>query len=193
MEYIEVYPVAIQHGGSENESYILILEEPVSGLGIPMLIGSQEAQSIILAQEETHVNRPMTHTFICSIMDEFHLEFTHVTIDKFNEGIFYATAYISDVLAKKQIDCRPSDAIVLAIKKRVPIWVEKSILAETGVEMNVLQGEIPKEDNYAAQLEELKRKLKEAEDNEEYEEAASIQQIIDMMIKEHNEETSNNE
>lgn len=185
MDYTKVYPVEIMEGFTESGSCMLMLMEPGSNRYIPIMIGEHEAQAIILAQEQTDTKRPMTHQLIHNIMDSFALELKLVTIDKFEEGIFYASLHMTDGILEKRVDSRTSDAVVLAIMHGCDIEMENSTLEDTAIERDSLEhGYQQKEDLREASLEELRQQLAEAEANEEYELAAELQLKIDQWTKE---------
>ena len=52
----EVVPYLIQEGMSQSGSYILMVLEPESGIQVPIIIGQQEAQSIVLAKERVDIS-----------------------------------------------------------------------------------------------------------------------------------------
>ena len=91
------------------------------------------------------------------------------------------------------IDSRTSDAIAIAMRTGAPIFTTPEILDETGFEMEIKEeGDSdedsglepmdedgirePKLENYA--IEELEKTLQKLIDNEEYEEAARVAEIL---------------
>ncbi|OGU61245.1 MAG: hypothetical protein A2X64_06700 [Ignavibacteria bacterium GWF2_33_9] len=112
-------------GGS---AYGLILKEIDSNRRIPILIGSPEAQSIAFEIEGVVPPRPMTHDLIRNIIDNFDLPLSEVFIDELNEGTFHAKMIFES--EDIQIDCRPSDAIAVALRLHVPITINKDIMDE---------------------------------------------------------------
>lgn len=183
MDYKVVYPVEIMMGFSSSDSYVLMLMEPSEGKRVPMVIGEHEAQAIILAQDGSETKRPMTHQLLCNIFQEYLLTLNRVTIDKFEEGVFYATLHISDGFSVKKIDSRSSDAIALALMMGCDIEMNSKILEETAVESdNIEEGYRPEQ--HKPTLEELKEQLAVAEANEEFEKAAELQKKIELWTKE---------
>ena len=165
-----VFPLTIQRGMSQSDSYILMLGEAETGTQIPIFIGGYEAQSSLLAQEHVDTRRPMTHMLLSRIMQEYALSLVEVTIDRVSEGIFYATLHVSDGFSQKRFDSRTSDAIALALLSGSPIFVASQVLEECGV---------PITHSGQASVEELEARLRRCEENEEYEQAAEIQKQID--------------
>lgn len=172
-----VFPLTIQSGMSQSGSYILMLCEPESGVQVPIFIGAYEAQGILLAKESVKTRRPMTHELMMKVMEEYGLSLKEVSIDRVNEGIFYATLHITDGFNTRTFDSRSSDAITLALLADCPIMMEESVIEETGVRMEgdsiMVKGENT--------LEELEAELRRCEENEEYERAAEIQQQIEKL------------
>lgn len=172
----QVFPLSIQSGMSQSDSYILMLCEPVSGMQIPIFIGAHEAQGILLAKESVKTRRPMTHELMAKMMDDYGLSIKEVTIDKVMEGIFYATLHTTDGFNEKQFDSRTSDAISLALLCDSPIFVADEVLEETGMKMANVEGGMPNNEHKLAELEE---ELRRCEEREEYERAAEIQKNIE--------------
>ncbi len=172
-----VYPLTIQSGMSQSDSYILMLGEAGTGVQIPIFIGGHEAQCILLAQEGVDTRRPLTHRLMCNLMDEYALTLQQVTIDRVSEGIFYATLHVSDGFNSRQLDSRTSDAIVLALLKGCPIMVDEQVIEETGVkssELGIRSSELAE-----PTLETLEAELRRCEEKEDYERAAEIQRKIE--------------
>lgn len=176
----QVFPLTLQHGMSQSDSYILMLCEPASGIQIPIFIGAYEAQGILLAKESVKTRRPMTHELMVQIMKDYELSLKEVTIDRVSEGIFYATLHMTDGFNTKTFDSRTSDAITLALLCDCPIMAAEEVLEETGVKMdNPTFSSTP--DNPEEELARLEQELRDCEEKEEYERAAEIQLKIEKL------------
>lgn len=178
--YTPVFPLQISQTMSTNDSYILVLDAPEQQVQVPILIGSNEAQAILLASNQRQPRRPLTHDLLNSIMNEFMLEVKRVTIDRFDEGIFYASVYISDGFAEKRIDSRTSDAVVLALMNHCGIDMETKVLEETSMQPGALHDNLPQQHVNASEptIEELEALLRKCEACEDYEQAAELQRRI---------------
>lgn len=189
MEYIEVYPLQITQTMSESNSYIMLLDAPSRNSQVPVLIGEAEAQAVIMAVEQRQARRPLTHNLMNNIMEEFMLTLQQVTIDRFEEGIFYSTLYISDGFSEKRIDSRTSDAIVLAMMQQAPVRIASTVLEETCMEPGALIDNLPasKRDHTLSSptIEELEEMLRDCEEREDYEQAQQILDRIEKMKKNH--------
>ncbi|MCR4660033.1 MAG: bifunctional nuclease family protein [Bacteroidales bacterium] len=176
MTYHPVFPddILLQNFDSYS-SYIMLLAEPVSNQQVPIVVGAFEAQAIIIAKENIAASRPLTHSLMATLMSEYGLSVRKVTIDRFLEGVFYATLWVTDGFGEKKIDCRPSDAIALALIEKSPIMISDDVLNEVGIEPYSL---IEQQSTAEPSLEELEAELHRCEENEEYERAADILEQI---------------
>ena len=176
-----VFPLTIQSGMSQSGSYILMLCEPESGVQVPIFIGAYEAQGILLAKEEVKTRRPMTHELMMKVMEEYGLGLKEVSIDRVDEGIFYATLHMTDGFNNRTFDSRATDAITLALLSDCPIMMDENVIEETGVKMNNEEFRMKNEE---LSVEKLEEELKRCEENEEYERAAEIQKEIEKLRSE---------
>lgn len=176
--YQTVYPYEIRSGMASG-CYVLMLAEPKQVRAVPMLIGLAEAQAIMIAQEHQSTLRPMTHRLMLDTMETFGLTLSQVTVDRFEEGIFYATLCVGDGFNEKTIDSRASDAVALALLSERPILVAESVLEETAVPMDALasMGGVLSADEPT--LEDLERQLAQYEEEEDFEKAAEVLKEIE--------------
>lgn len=185
MSYTQVYPLQISQTMSMSDAYVLVLDAPDTGKQVPVIIGEPEAQAIVMAIEQRQARRPLTHQLINNIMEQYMLILKQVTIDRFDEGIFYSTLYISDGFTEKRIDSRTSDAIVLALMQGCPILMAQNVLDETSMEPGALEDNLPRNKaqlpNPDETLDQLETLLRQCEENEDYEQAAEIMKRINRM------------
>ena len=188
MSYTQVYPLQLSQSMSMSGAYVLVLDAPENGKQVPIIIGEAEAQAIVMAIEQKQARRPLTHNLLNNILEEYLLVLKQVTIDRFEEGIFYSTLYISDGFSEKRIDSRTSDAIVLALLQHCNIMIENRVLEETSMEPGALENNLPqnrsKSQSDTLTLEQLEELLHECEEKEDYEQAAEIMEKINRMKNE---------
>jgi len=174
--------------------YALILKEIGGDRRLPIIIGSFEAQHIALELEGIKPPRPLTHDLIKNIIEILGFSISHVYINELRDGTFFAKIKL-DVGSVDEIDSRPSDAIALALKFSVPIYVNEDVMNEVafipdkdsdeeGTEEDLfkqpesgLQTE-EATDPYTRKMGKLQTDLKSAIDSEDYEKAASIRDEI---------------
>lgn len=175
----QVLPISIQSGHTQSGSCILLLGEVGGTRQIPLFIGKHEAQNILLAQQPDKTRRPSTHQLMRSVMVTYGLTLTKVTIDRVEDGIFYATMHISDGFNESAIDSRPTDAVALALLVNAPIYADDKVIDETGV--NEIPAPAPLTEERTLQL--LEEELRRCEEREDYERAAEIQKQIEQIRK----------
>lgn len=97
-------------------------------------IGQHEAYSISMGIEGRGFNRPLTHDLASTIIDRLGFSVERVTVDDEYNGIYYAKLGLSNAESGKalEIDCRPSDAIAIAVRTQAPLYVAESVLEAEG-------------------------------------------------------------
>ncbi len=185
MERIQVDILGLSTNPASGGAYALILKEVQGNRRLPIIIGASEAQSIALEMEGIKPPRPLTHDLMKNIITSFGAELSDITIDELRDGTFYAKLNIDSQL----IDSRPSDAIALAVRYGVQIFVASTVMDEAAFipedeEEDQLAGTRsakPKETpavQGGSRLDQLNAQLKEAIDKENYEKAAQIRDEI---------------
>ena len=161
-----------------NKSYVVVLNEVNGDRRLPIMLGSYEAQAIAIAMESIDTQRPLTHDLLINTLQGLGLSLKNVTIKRREEEIFFSTINIvSPSLVEKNIDSRPSDAIILALKLHCPIFVNellldninKNQLAISDDDQNIIQ---------STKIESLENQLQKAIDREDYEIAAKLRDKI---------------
>lgn len=115
---------------SKNSSYIVILKDETGKQILPIWIGAAEGNSIALAMSNMKASRPLTHDLIVSIFDRLEIEIARVVVSDLIENTFYASLYLLHNNKEFHIDCRPSDAIAVAIRVKAPVFVQQEVLAK---------------------------------------------------------------
>jgi uncharacterized protein len=126
---------------NEKEVKVMgVFEHPHSGAfvllrdnrerNLPIWIGQPEALSIQLALEGASPPRPMTHDLTRLILDRLHAAVEYVLVDDLYNNVYYAKLSIQHGDSRDEIDCRPSDAIAMAVRFRAPIYVADHVLEE---------------------------------------------------------------
>ena len=128
---VEVANVIPQKEGG----FLLILKKMESEEYLPIAIGENEGLSILRELTKTPFPRPMTYELINKIIKELGGEIEKVTIDKVEDGIFYASIHLKQGKKKILIDSRPSDAINIALRKKIKIFVEEKVFEKMKIEI----------------------------------------------------------
>jgi bifunctional DNase/RNase len=122
-----------------SKSPVMVLKPLSDKKIIPIWIGMSEANSIALELESIPSPRPMAHDLIKCIMGNLEAVLTKVIITAIIENTYYAELHIEKDGQIKTIDCRPSDAVALALKNGVKIYVSRQV-SETSVFADVFSG-----------------------------------------------------
>lgn len=199
---IRLKVLGISYSQIQSGAYALILAQVGGPYRIPVVIGASEAQSIALKMESITPPRPMTHDLFVSFAHAFGVTMQEVFIYRFEDGIFSSEITFSDGERTVVIDSRTSDAIAIAMRTGAPIYTTPEILEETGFLLEDGQADDPDEaaaegapaysdeteddseesphgpklENYT--IEELQKTLARMIEEEKYEEAARINEII---------------
>lgn len=181
MDKIQVDILGISSSPSNAGAYALILKELHGNRRLPIIIGAFEAQAIALELEGMKPPRPLTHDLMKTIIDTFAVSLNEVYINELRDGTFYAKLIIEGVSNTEEIDSRPSDAIALAVRYSVPMFVDAEVLNEAGIrsESEEEEPEPPQEGEepvkqYTSKYEQLQAALKDAIEKEDYERAAKL-------------------
>jgi bifunctional DNase/RNase len=109
-----------------------VASEPTHDRILPICIGPVEAAAIGKALSDEKDSRPMTHSLLCTVMGTLGGKLVRISIPRVKGTIFYATLHIKQGDAMLKIDARPSDAVALAIRMNVPMYVSESVMASAG-------------------------------------------------------------
>lgn len=112
---------------------VIILKDPVSERLLPIWIGTHEAEAITNELQEEPPARPMTHDLLKSTIVELGGRVVHVYISEINGDLYYARLVIEVNGKQVEIDARSSDAIALAIRAKVPMFVVEDVLDRASI------------------------------------------------------------
>lgn len=177
MDRVQVDILGLSTSAAGGGAYALILKESDGNRRLPIIIGAFEAQAIALEIEGIRPPRPMTHDLLKNMIEALGSTVSEVTITELRDGTFYARIGMESGLAD-EIDSRPSDAIAVAVRFGVPIYVSEEVLLEAGF---VPEGESSEAEpgevaphSHEQQLTSLNERLQEAIAREDYELAARL-------------------
>jgi len=106
---------------------IIILRDETNERVLPIWVGPVEANAIALQVENVSTPRPMTHDLLRHVMAELGGRLTRVIIHDLKESTFYAYLEVERDGERLLIDARPSDALALSLRTKVPIFVNVSV------------------------------------------------------------------
>jgi len=196
MNKVQVDIFGLTDRGMSQGAFALILKESDGPRRMPIIIGVPEAQAIANELEGVRAQRPMTHDLLRNVIEALGARLREVVIHSLKEGTFYASLVFE--YSDLEIDARPSDAIAIAVRCGVPIFVSEEILDEATVD----QVEGPLSEGEAEEIddeeepsalpqaqpepetepltyrEKLERELADAIRSEDYEKAARLRDEI---------------
>ena len=116
-----------------NYQRVVILKEKESDRYLPIWIGPAEADAIAVKLQELSVPRPLTHDLLGTIIDLMGGAIEHILVNDLENDTFYAKIAIKANGDVKEIDCRPSDAVALAVRAKVPIYANEEVMNKAGI------------------------------------------------------------
>ncbi|MDP2966715.1 MAG: bifunctional nuclease family protein [Pelolinea sp.] len=116
-----------------NQQRIVVLKQVDQDRYLPVWIGPYEAEAITIAMQEIEVSRPQTHDLVKNILINLDAKMIHVEISALKDDIFYGTLLLTKDDKEIHIDCRPSDAIAIAVRAHVPILVSEEVMGEASI------------------------------------------------------------
>lgn len=117
-----------------SDAQIVVLREKGGERAFPIVIGIFEAAAIDRKLNDRPLLRPMTHDLLESVIRHLGAKIERVVVNDLHDNTFYARLHLTkeaggDVV---DVDSRPSDAIALAVRMDVPIFVEEQVFEKLG-------------------------------------------------------------
>lgn len=110
----------------------VVVLESADAQRLPIWIGAGEADAIARELQGIVAPRPLTHDLLIDVLESVQWELTRVRITELREQTFHAVLEIERGAHAIQIDCRPSDAIALALRAGASIVVSRGLLERVG-------------------------------------------------------------
>jgi bifunctional DNase/RNase len=117
-----------------NYQRVVMLKEKAAERYLPIWIGPAETDAIITVKRQgVTVPRPLTHDLLYSIIDTLGATLNSIVINDLKSDTFYAKIILNVDGGQMEVDSRPSDALALAVRAEVPIYVEEAVLDKAGI------------------------------------------------------------
>src|ERR1051326_1860407 len=104
-----------------HDQQVVMLKEVEGERSFHIVIGIFEATSIDRRVKGLPSPRPLTHDLVAAVIDQMGAELQDIYISELREHTYYAKLRIRKDGELVEVDCRPSDAIALAVTAKVPI------------------------------------------------------------------------
>ena len=139
-----------------TQNPVVTLSGPDESRVLFIWIGPSEARAIYAELQGTTHFRPLTHDLLAAVINQFNGTVDRIVITHAKENVYYATILIKKDGSLVEIDARPSDSMVMALKFEAPIFVSKSLFERMSLPMEK-KAEIG--DEYGLALQELTPEL----------------------------------
>lgn len=125
---------------------LIILKDVDQERFLPIWIGPFEAEAITIKLQDVDVKRPLTHDLLKRFITELGATVSHVLVNELRNDTYYARIVVSVDGKQLEIDSRPSDAMALAVRAEVPIFVAEEVMEKASITPEEDQSEIESED-----------------------------------------------
>ncbi len=123
---VELARIVLQTKAEQQYIHLRVIDDDRV---FPILIGFYEAAEIHRKLSGEQLHRPMTHDLIGRILRATGTELTKMVISALRDNTFYACLHLDPPDGQEKIvDCRPSDAIALAVQTKAPMFVARDVL-----------------------------------------------------------------
>src|SRR3989304_4898527 len=117
-----------------SQPRIVILKDIDSERFLPIWIGQSEAEALPVPLQDPPIARPLTHDLLRNVLNDLGAEVLRVNIVELRNEIFFARIVLRVNGREMEIDSRPSDALALAVRVHVPIFVGEEVMREAASE-----------------------------------------------------------
>lgn len=186
-EKVKMRLLGISYTPMQQGAYPMILAEENGPMRLLIVIGHAEARSIAIKLENIHLALPITHDLFTNFSQAFGIVMTEAYIYKYEDGYFVSEIRFNDGDREITVDARASDAVALALRTNAPIYTTRKLLdslgttleeadTTTGSEASADSNQAPSAEHMT--VEQLKELMDRYISEENYEEAARINDII---------------
>ena len=173
-----------------GDGYMIFIKPLKSEYSVPIFIGQLEAQAILIGFGGISISRPLTADLLQNLIKEADLVLLRAEICELKDNTFFGRLVLEKPFGGELIlDSRPSDALALAVRCKSPIYIAEKIVQEAGIHIETLDSLViqPTENSAGPEpMEEAKKhrlrsELDEAVAAENYERAAEIRDMLNLL------------
>ena len=106
---------------------VVVLKEDNSQRFLPIWIGADVAEAIVLSLQDIDLPRPLTHDLMNDLIDQLGGTVDSVIVNNLENDTYYARIKVKCKDQIIEIDSRPSDAIALSVRTKSPIFVDSDV------------------------------------------------------------------
>lgn len=116
-----------------SQHRIVVLKDTDAARYLPIWIGPFEADAITIQLQNVEVARPLTHDLLKSAIEQLGAKIEQVAITDLRNDTFYAEITLRVAGQRMEIDSRPSDAIALAVRAQVPVYIAEAVMDQAAI------------------------------------------------------------
>ena len=124
-----------------NYQRVVVLKELATSLFLLIWIGPTEAEAIAVKMQGMSVPRPLTHDLVVDLVKSVGGSIEHILVSDLQNETFYARIVIKVGDELHEIDSRPSDAMAVAVRAEVPIYVSDQVMEKAAISMDEETGQ----------------------------------------------------
>jgi len=109
---------------------VVLLVDQGETLALPIWIGQAEATAIAMELQGVKPPRPMTHDLFRAVLGQFSIGLSRVVVTDVRDSTYFAEIHLTTNGTQVTVDSRPSDAIALALRAEVPIFVSEKVVSQ---------------------------------------------------------------
>ncbi|MEI6388041.1 MAG: bifunctional nuclease family protein [Spirochaetota bacterium] len=117
---------------------VVLVRPKGSEVAVPIFIGQLETHAILIGIGKVEVPRPLTHDLAKTLIETLGASIARVEISSLHEGTFFAQLILYHGGHELRIDCRPSDALGIAVRGSCPIFIAESVIDEAGIAVSLV-------------------------------------------------------
>ena len=129
-----------------SQHRVVVLKEEEEERYLPIWIGPFEADAITIGLQNVEMTRPLTHDLLKAVIDRMDASVSHIQVNDLRNDTFYAEIVVEQNGRKLEIDSRPSDAIALAVRVGVPIYVAADVMDRAAIVPSKEDADLPREE-----------------------------------------------
>ena len=124
----------------DSQQRVLVLKANEASKYLPILVGPVEGDAIAVKLQGKELPRPMTHDLMDAMISDLGAKVAEVVISELKEETFLARIVLERNGTTIECDCRPSDAVALAVRDGATIQVEEEVLDRAGIDFDSVKG-----------------------------------------------------
>ena len=121
----KVYPIGVL--SNSFGQLCVFLKDINSEEGLALWVSEDMGASIVAATQNETFSRPITHELFCMVLKKLGASVSSAIITDLIEDTFIATLVLNTFQGQIRLDCRPSDAIAMALRMKAPLFAEERV------------------------------------------------------------------